>query len=94
MLPEDSRLAQGCIFLHDNDYFFYIQEKVSMECRNDFDCRKPANLSLYFRQVPNSVNVCFLDHSMCTVLKKFNLTLMEVVKYTKRFLSSLPTFDL
>ena len=93
MLLEDSRLGLGCISLHNNNYFLYIQEKVSMECRNDFDYRKPANLSAYFRQVPNSVNVCFLDHSMCTVLKKFNLTLLKVVKYIKYFLPS-PTFDL
>ena len=32
----------------------------------------PTDLSVYFRKVPNSVNVCFLDHSMCTVLKEFN----------------------
>ena len=32
----------------------------------------PTDLSVYFREVPNSVNVCFLDHSMCTVLKEFN----------------------
>ena len=45
-----------------------------MECHNNFDCRKPADLSVYFRQVPNSVNVCFLGRNMCTVLKKFNTT--------------------
>ena len=72
MLLEDSRLGQECISPHNNNYFLYIQEKVSMECRNDFDCRKPANLLVYFRQVPNSVYVCFLGHSMCTVFKKFN----------------------
>ena len=42
-----------------------------MECRDDFDCRKPTDLSVYFRQVPNSVNVCFLDNSTCTVLKNY-----------------------
>ena len=63
MLREDSRLGQGCISLHNNIYFLYIQEKVSMECRNDFDCQRPKNLSVYFRQVHNSVNVCLLDHS-------------------------------
>ena len=81
MLLEDSRLGQGCISLHNNNYFLYIQEKVSSKHRNDFDCRKPANLSVYFRQVPNSVDVCFLGHSVCTVLKKFNSTLLKVVKY-------------
>ena len=42
-----------------------------MECRDDFDCRKPTDLSVYFRQVPNSVNVCFLDNSTCIVLKNY-----------------------
>ena len=86
MLLEDSRLGPGCISLHNINYLLYIQEKVSMECRNDFDCRKPASLSMYFRQVPNSVNVCFLDRSMCTVLNKFNLTLLKVVKHIECFL--------
>ena len=93
MLLEDSRLGQGCISLHNNNYFFYIQAKVLMECGNDFNCRKPENLLVYFRHVLNSVNECFLDHSMCTVLKKFNLTLSKVVKYIECFLPSL-TFDL
>ena len=93
MLLDDSRLGQGCISLHNNNYFLYIQEKVSMECRNDFDFRKPANLSVYFRQLPNIVNVCFLDYSICTVLKKFNLALLKVVKCMECFLPS-PTFDL
>ena len=47
MLLKDSRLGQGCISLHNN------------KCRNDFDCPQPVNLSMYFRQVTNSVNVCF-----------------------------------
>ena len=93
MYLEDSRLGQGCISLHNNNYFLYIQEKISMEFRNDFDCQKPGNLSVYFRQLPSTVNVCFLDHSMCTVLKKFNLTLLKVVKYIECFLPS-PTLDL
>ena len=60
-----------------------------MECHNGFDCRKPANLSVYFRQVPNSV--WFLDHSMRTVLKKFNLTLLKVLKYTDVHFSCPPS---
>ena len=93
MLLEDSLLGQGCVSLHNNNYFFYTQAKVLMECGNDFNCRKPENLLVYFRPVPNSVNECFLDHSMCRVLKKFNLTLSKVLKYIECFLPSL-TFDL
>ena len=59
MLLKDSWLGQGCISFHNNNYFLCIQKKVSMKCHNDFDCPKPVNLSMYFWQVPNSVNVCF-----------------------------------
>ena len=90
MLLEDSQLWQGYISLHNNNYFLYIQEK---ECRNDFDCGKPANLSVYYLKVPNSVNVCFLDHSTCIVFKIFNLTPLKVVKWVECFIPS-PTFDL
>ena len=54
---------------------------------------KTSNLSVCFRQMPNSVNVCFLDHGICIVFKTFDLTLLKVVKWVECFIPS-PTFDL
>ena len=90
MLLEDSRLGQGCISLHSNTTSSALRKKFR---QNVVMILIVVNLLVYFRQVPNSVNVWFLDHSMCTVLKKFNLTLLKVAKYIECFLPS-PTVNL